>query len=123
MASSTALSKSPIGFWYVRQGSDWPQTKQPLSRASRDYVLGLDIEADVRVHGHGGRRPLLRARAFASIIQPIQMRTVWSCMNPLVGWTAIMRMSNNKAQGRWLQVREGYCSSLILISITRFAHL
>ncbi len=49
MASSTALSKSPIGFWYVRQGSDWPQTKQPLSRASRDYVLGLDIEADVRM--------------------------------------------------------------------------
>ena len=45
--------------------------------------------------------------AFASIIQPIQMRTVWSCMNPLVGWTAIMRMSNNKAQGRWLRVREG----------------
>lgn len=35
--------------WFDWCWLDWPQTKQPLSKASRDYVLGLDIEADVRL--------------------------------------------------------------------------
>jgi hypothetical protein len=35
--------------WFDWCWLDWPQTKQPLSKASRDYVLGLDIEADARL--------------------------------------------------------------------------
>ena len=35
--------------WFDWCWLDWPQTKEPLSRASREYVLGLDIEADVRL--------------------------------------------------------------------------
>jgi phosphatidylinositol 4-kinase type 2 len=35
--------------WFDWCWLDWPQMKQPLSKASRDYVLGLDIEADVRM--------------------------------------------------------------------------
>ncbi|KAL7545653.1 hypothetical protein ACHAWF_009004 [Thalassiosira exigua] len=34
--------------WFDWCWLDWPQTKEPLSKASRDYVLGLDIEADAR---------------------------------------------------------------------------
>lgn len=35
--------------WFDWCWLDWPQTKLPLSKASRDYVLGLDIEADARL--------------------------------------------------------------------------
>lgn len=35
--------------WFDWCWLDWPQMKQPLSKASKDYVLGLDIEADVRL--------------------------------------------------------------------------
>mmetsp|Transcript_15668 Transcript_15668/g.28416 ORF Transcript_15668/g.28416 Transcript_15668/m.28416 type:complete len:892 (+) Transcript_15668:604-3279(+) len=35
--------------WFDWCWLDWPQMKQPLSQAARDYVLGLDIEADVRM--------------------------------------------------------------------------
>ncbi|KAL3802700.1 hypothetical protein ACHAW5_005037 [Stephanodiscus triporus] len=35
--------------WFDWCWLDWPQMKEPLSRASRDYVLKLDIEADVRM--------------------------------------------------------------------------
>jgi hypothetical protein len=35
--------------WFDWCWLDWPQTKQPLSKASKEYVLGLDIEADVRL--------------------------------------------------------------------------
>jgi len=35
--------------WFDWCWLDWPQTKQPLSKASREYVLGLDVEADVRL--------------------------------------------------------------------------
>lgn len=35
--------------WFDWCWLDWPQMKQPLSKTSRDYVLGLDIEADVRL--------------------------------------------------------------------------
>mmetsp|Transcript_16787 Transcript_16787/g.48223 ORF Transcript_16787/g.48223 Transcript_16787/m.48223 type:complete len:943 (+) Transcript_16787:682-3510(+) len=35
--------------WFDWCWLDWPQLKKPLSRRSRDYILGLDIEADVRM--------------------------------------------------------------------------
>ena len=35
--------------WFDWCWLDWPQMKQPLSKKSKDYVLGLDIEADVRL--------------------------------------------------------------------------
>lgn len=35
--------------WFDWCWLDWPQLKKPLSRKSRDYILGLDIEADVRM--------------------------------------------------------------------------
>jgi len=35
--------------WFDWCWLDWPQLKKPLSKKSRDYVLGLDIEADVRM--------------------------------------------------------------------------
>jgi len=35
--------------WFDWCWLDWPQMKQPLSKASKDYILGLDIEADVRL--------------------------------------------------------------------------
>ncbi|KAL7524928.1 hypothetical protein ACHAXR_002731 [Thalassiosira sp. AJA248-18] len=35
--------------WFDWCWLDWPQTKQPLSKASKEYVLGLDIEADARL--------------------------------------------------------------------------
>mmetsp|Transcript_12980 Transcript_12980/g.27970 ORF Transcript_12980/g.27970 Transcript_12980/m.27970 type:complete len:903 (+) Transcript_12980:1530-4238(+) len=35
--------------WFDWCWLDWPQMKQPLSPASREYVLGLDIEADARL--------------------------------------------------------------------------
>lgn len=35
--------------WFDWCWLDWPQMKEPLSKASKDYVLGLDIEADVRL--------------------------------------------------------------------------
>lgn len=35
--------------WFDWCWLDWPQMKEPLSKRSRDYVLGLDIEADVRL--------------------------------------------------------------------------
>ena len=35
--------------WFDWCWLDWPQLKQPLSKSSKDYVLGLDIEADVRL--------------------------------------------------------------------------
>lgn len=35
--------------WFDWCWLDWPQMKQPLSKASKEYVLGLDIEADVRL--------------------------------------------------------------------------
>lgn len=35
--------------WFDWCWLDWPQMKQPLSQASREYVLGLDVEADARL--------------------------------------------------------------------------
>jgi len=35
--------------WFDWCWLDWPQTKQPLSQKSKNYVLNLDIEADVRL--------------------------------------------------------------------------
>lgn len=35
--------------WFDWCWLDWPQMKQPLSQKSREYVLGLDIEADARL--------------------------------------------------------------------------
>jgi len=35
--------------WFDWCWLDWPQMKQPLSKASKDYVLGLDTEADARL--------------------------------------------------------------------------
>jgi hypothetical protein len=35
--------------WFDWCWLDWPQMKQPLSKKSRDYVLKLNIEADVRM--------------------------------------------------------------------------
>eukprot|EP00566_Odontella_aurita_P004884 CAMPEP_0113551510 /NCGR_PEP_ID=MMETSP0015_2-20120614/14563_1 /TAXON_ID=2838 /ORGANISM="Odontella" /LENGTH=789 /DNA_ID=CAMNT_0000452407 /DNA_START=742 /DNA_END=3111 /DNA_ORIENTATION=- /assembly_acc=CAM_ASM_000160 len=35
--------------WFDWCWLDWPQTKKPLSKKTREYILGLDIEADVRV--------------------------------------------------------------------------
>jgi len=35
--------------WFDWCWLDWPQLKQPLSQTSKEYVLGLDIEADVRL--------------------------------------------------------------------------
>ena len=35
--------------WFDWCWLDWPQTKQPLSKKSKDYILNLDIEADVRL--------------------------------------------------------------------------
>ena len=35
--------------WFDWCWLDWPQMKEPLSSITRDYVLGLDIEADVRL--------------------------------------------------------------------------
>lgn len=35
--------------WFDWCWLDWPQMKQPLSKKSKEYVLGLDIEADVRM--------------------------------------------------------------------------
>jgi len=35
--------------WFDWCWLDWPQMKEPLSSVTRDYVLGLDIEADVRL--------------------------------------------------------------------------
>lgn len=33
--------------WFDWCWLDWPQLKEPLSQRSRDYVLGLDVDADV----------------------------------------------------------------------------
>mmetsp|Transcript_15280 Transcript_15280/g.36658 ORF Transcript_15280/g.36658 Transcript_15280/m.36658 type:complete len:892 (-) Transcript_15280:166-2841(-) len=41
-------SKADVA-WFDWCWLDWPQLKKPLSRASREYVLGLDIEADARL--------------------------------------------------------------------------
>lgn len=35
--------------WFDWCWLDWPQMKEPLSKVSREYVLGLDIEADARL--------------------------------------------------------------------------
>ena len=35
--------------WFDWCWLDWPQLKKPLSRKSQDYILGLDIEADVQM--------------------------------------------------------------------------
>jgi len=35
--------------WFDWCWLDWPQLKQPLSQKSRDYILSLNIEADVRL--------------------------------------------------------------------------
>lgn len=35
--------------WFDWCWLDWPQLKQPLSKKSRDYVMGLDVEADARL--------------------------------------------------------------------------
>lgn len=35
--------------WFDWCWLDWPQMKEPLSSITRNYVLGLDIEADVRL--------------------------------------------------------------------------
>jgi len=35
--------------WFDWCWLDWPQTKQPLSKKTKDYILSLDVEADVRV--------------------------------------------------------------------------
>lgn len=35
--------------WFDWCWLDWPQLKQPLTKQSRKYILGLDIEADVRM--------------------------------------------------------------------------
>lgn len=41
-------SKADVA-WFDWCWLDWPQMKQPLSKASKAYVLGLDIEADARL--------------------------------------------------------------------------
>jgi phosphatidylinositol 4-kinase type 2 len=35
--------------WFDWCWLDWPQTKEPLGKKARDYVLNLDIEADARL--------------------------------------------------------------------------
>jgi hypothetical protein len=35
--------------WFDWCWLDWPQTKKPMSQKSKDYVLGLDIEGDMRM--------------------------------------------------------------------------
>jgi len=35
--------------WFDWCWLDWPQTKEPLSEASRSYVLNLDVEADAKL--------------------------------------------------------------------------
>jgi len=35
--------------WFDWCWLDWPQTKQPLSKAAKEYVLNLDVEADARM--------------------------------------------------------------------------
>jgi hypothetical protein len=35
--------------WFDWCWLDWPQTKQPLSKKSKDYILALDVEADARL--------------------------------------------------------------------------
>jgi len=35
--------------WFDWCWLDWPQVKQPLSKKTRKFILGLDIEADVRM--------------------------------------------------------------------------
>mmetsp|Transcript_17916 Transcript_17916/g.22292 ORF Transcript_17916/g.22292 Transcript_17916/m.22292 type:complete len:611 (-) Transcript_17916:18-1850(-) len=35
--------------WFDWCWLDWPQLKKPLSKKSKDYILNLDIEADVRL--------------------------------------------------------------------------
>eukprot|EP00586_Coscinodiscus_wailesii_P013705 CAMPEP_0172494162 /NCGR_PEP_ID=MMETSP1066-20121228/39649_1 /TAXON_ID=671091 /ORGANISM="Coscinodiscus wailesii, Strain CCMP2513" /LENGTH=462 /DNA_ID=CAMNT_0013264903 /DNA_START=139 /DNA_END=1523 /DNA_ORIENTATION=- len=35
--------------WFDWCWLDWPQLKEPLSKKSKDYILNLDIEADVRL--------------------------------------------------------------------------
>jgi hypothetical protein len=41
-------SKADVA-WFDWCWLDWPQMKKPLSKASKEYVLGLDIEADARL--------------------------------------------------------------------------
>ncbi|KAL7522280.1 hypothetical protein ACHAWX_006971 [Stephanocyclus meneghinianus] len=35
--------------WFDWCWLDWPQTKEPLSKSAKDYVLNLDVEADARL--------------------------------------------------------------------------
>jgi hypothetical protein len=35
--------------WFDWCWLDWPQTKEPLGKSAKDYVLNLDVEADARL--------------------------------------------------------------------------
>lgn len=58
--------------WFDWCWLDWAQVKEPLCKKSRDYVLGLDIEADVRLlqeRLHIGTEALDYFRASSKLLQ------------------------------------------------------